>query len=94
MHQQNEGILVSLGLTEEALLRARKIDSVLDEMCSDLEDLANALDTAEGHEPKEPRKVPDQHMIRLISELESEIRLRLRTMDSFENTTLHKAEKD
>lgn len=85
MHKKHNGILGRLGLTDAALERAREADAVLDELCNDLEQVdgafakeSNASDSDKAVNP------PDHDLVRLTTELESEIRQRLRTPTIFD----------
>lgn len=70
MHiKQTEDILDRLGLTAAALHHARDNDVTLDEACSDLEQIASELESSST----------DPELVRLASELEIEIRHRLKT---------------
>jgi hypothetical protein len=94
MHQKKDGILINLGLTDEALLQARAADMVLNEMCNDLEDLAQVIEKEGPEVFSGSQSVPDRELIRLISELETEVRLRLRSIYPFESQSQNNAEKD
>lgn len=70
MHlQKTEDILARLGLTAAALNNARENDGTLDEACSDLEQLASKMESGST----------DPEFVRLATELEAEIRQRLKT---------------
>ena len=72
MHLKKNDIFEHLGLNDAALTRARKVDGVLDELCRDLEAVAEAANSK-----CEAKDAPDRDLVRLMSELEADIRRRL-----------------
>lgn len=70
MHiKKQDGILDRLGLTADAMTRARSLDERVDDACRDLESVGDLLEAGS--------KDPD--LVKLARELESEIRKRLET---------------